>query len=62
MGHLACITETKNVSKILIGEPEDKRQSGRPRLRWEDSIKLDLKIIGWEGEDWIHVVQDRGWW
>jgi hypothetical protein len=34
----------------------------RPRRRWEDQIKMDLREISWEGEEWIHVAQDRDWW
>jgi hypothetical protein len=33
----------------------------RPRCRWEDNIKMNLRKRGWEGVDWIHLVQDRGW-
>jgi hypothetical protein len=35
---------------------------GRPRPRWEDSIRMDLREIGWEGVDWIHLAQDRDKW
>jgi hypothetical protein len=34
---------------ILVGKPEGKRTLGRPRLRWEDNIRMDLGEIGWEG-------------
>jgi hypothetical protein len=46
----------------LVGKPEVKRPLGRPRHKWEDNIKIDLKEIGWEGVDWIYVAQDRDWW
>jgi hypothetical protein len=39
----------------LVGKPEGKR----PRSRWEDNIKMDLREIGFEGMDWIHLTQDR---
>jgi hypothetical protein len=40
-----------------------KRQLGRPRRRWEDNIRMDLRETGWVCVDWIHVVQDRDqWW
>jgi hypothetical protein len=40
-----------------------KRQHGRSRHRWEDSIRMHLHKIGWEGVDWMHLAQDRGqWW
>jgi hypothetical protein len=34
----------------------------RPRRRWEDNIKLDLRGIGWDGMDWIDLAQDRDQW
>jgi hypothetical protein len=53
----------RNAYNILIGEPEGKRPLGRPRHRWEDNIKMDLKEMGWEGVDWLHVAEDRDqWW
>jgi hypothetical protein len=42
--------------------PEGKRALERPRLRWVDNIKLDLREIGWGGVDWIDVAQDRDKW
>ena len=48
--------------KVLVGKPERKRPLGRPRRRWEDNIKMDLKEIGWEDVDWIDVAQDRDNW
>jgi hypothetical protein len=45
--------------KILVKKPEGKRPPGRPRSRWKD-IRLDLRETGWEGVDWIHLVQNRG--
>jgi hypothetical protein len=44
-------------------KPERKRPLGRPRCIWEHNINIDLKEIGWEGVDWIHLAQDRDhWW
>jgi hypothetical protein len=51
--------EMRNEHKILVGKPEGKRIRGRSRRRWEDNIKMDLRKIGWEGVDWIHLAQDR---
>jgi hypothetical protein len=45
---------------ILVGKPEEKRPLGRPRRRWLDKTKMDLKEIGWGGIDWIHLTQDLG--
>jgi len=44
------------------GKPEGKRLLGRPRRRWEDNIKMDLKEVGWRGMDWIVLAQDRHKW
>jgi hypothetical protein len=45
-----------------VGKPEGKRPLGRPRLRWVDNIKMDLKEVGWDGRDWIGHAQDRDRW
>jgi hypothetical protein len=44
------------------GKPEGKRLVGRPRCRWVDSIKMDLREIGWDGVNWIDMAQDRDQW
>jgi hypothetical protein len=62
-GHVACRGEGRNMYRILVGKPEGKRPLGRPRRRWEDGIKMDLKEIGFGGEvEWIHLAQDRDRW
>jgi hypothetical protein len=43
----------------LVARPEGKRPLGRPRRRWEDNIKMDLREIGINGENWIRLAQDR---
>jgi hypothetical protein len=52
----------RNAYKILVGKPEGKRPLGRPRRRWMDNIKMDLREIGWNGENWIDLAQDRDQW
>jgi hypothetical protein len=47
---------------ILVGRPEGRRPLGRPRHRWEDSIKMDLREIGFGDVDWIHLAWDRDRW
>jgi hypothetical protein len=42
-----------------FGKPEGKRSLRRPRHRWEDNVRMDLREIGWEGVDWMHLAQDR---
>jgi hypothetical protein len=54
--------EKRNVYGILVGKPEGKRPLGRPRCRWVDKIKIDLREIGWDGMDWNDLVQDRDQW
>ena len=51
--------EKRVVNRILVGKSEGKRPLGRPRLRWEDNIKMDLQEIARVGMDWINLAQDR---
>jgi len=51
-----------NAYKNLVGEPEAKRRLGRRSYRREDNIKIDLREIGWEGVEWIHLAQDKYQW
>jgi hypothetical protein len=51
--------ETRNAYRILVGKPEGKRPLGRPRRRWVDNIKMDLRETRW---DWIDLAQDRDQW
>jgi hypothetical protein len=52
----------RKVYKVLVGKPEGKRPLGRPRRRWEDVIRMDLREIDLRGVDWIRLAQDRGRW
>jgi hypothetical protein len=52
----------RNACRILGGNPEGKGPLGRPRRRWVDNIKMDLREIGWNGMDWIDLAQDRDQW
>jgi len=61
-GHVASIGERRGVYKVLVGKPEGKRPLGRPRRRWEDTIKMDLQEVGCRGLDWIELAQDRDRW
>jgi hypothetical protein len=44
--------------RIFVGKLEGRRPLGRPRCRWVDNIKMDLREIGWNGVDWIDLAQD----
>jgi hypothetical protein len=54
--------EVRDAYNILAGMPEGRRPLGRPRRRWEDNIKVDLRETGFGVVDWIHLAQDRGSW
>jgi hypothetical protein len=48
---------------FMVGRPEGNRPLGRPRRRWEDNIKMDVREIGIDGANWIWLAQDRvQWW
>jgi hypothetical protein len=49
-----------NTYKMLVGKPEEKRPLGRPRYRWKGNIRMDLREIGWEDVNWVHLAQDMG--
>jgi hypothetical protein len=61
VGHMAHMGKGRNVYRVLVGKPEGKRPLERPRRRWEDGIKIDLREIffGGGGVEWI---QDRNRW
>jgi hypothetical protein len=58
-GHVARKGERRGAYRALVGKPEGRRPLGRPRRRWEDNIKIDLREVGWGGMDWINLAQDR---
>jgi hypothetical protein len=60
--HVARIGEGRGVYRVLVGRPEGKRPPGRPRRRWEENTKLDLREIGIDGANWIQLAQDRVQW
>ena len=50
------------VYRVLVGKREGKRPLGRPRLRWDDNIRMDLQEVGCGGMDWTELAQDRVRW
>jgi hypothetical protein len=58
VGQVARMGERRGVHRVLVGRPEGKRPLGRPRRRWEDNIKMDLREIGIDGANWIRLAQD----
>jgi hypothetical protein len=61
-GQVARMREKRNAYKILMGKLEGNRSLLRPRRRWLDTIKIDLREIGWDGVDWIKLAQGRNQW
>jgi hypothetical protein len=47
---------------MLVEKPGGKKPLGRPRRRWVDNIKMDLRETGWDGMDWIDLAQGRDEW
>jgi hypothetical protein len=58
-GHVALMGSRLKAYRVLAGKPEGKRPLGRPRHRWEDNIKMDLRYIECGDMDWIDLAQDR---
>ena len=54
--------QSRNAYRVLVGKPEGKRLLGRPRRRWEDNIKIDLRDVGSDPEEWIDLAEDRDQW
>ena len=58
-GHVARMEEGRSALKTLTGTPAGKRPLERPRRKWEDNIKIDLKEIGINTRNWVDSAQDR---
>ena len=61
-GHMEHMEQSRNAYRVLVGKPESKRTLGRPRRRWEDNIKMDLRKVGCDPRDWIALAEDRDQW
>ena len=62
-GHVARMGERRGIYRVLVGKPEGKRALGKPRLRWEDNIKIDLQEVGvgaWTGSKWLRIGTGGG--
>jgi hypothetical protein len=57
-GYVARMGEERKVYKVLVRKPLRKRPPGRPRRRWEDRIRMDLRVltVGWSGFSWLRIV------
>jgi hypothetical protein len=54
-GHVARMGEGRGVYRVLVGRPENKRPLGKPRPRWEDNIKMDLRETENDEANWIQL-------
>jgi len=57
-GYVVHMGQKKSIYRVLVGKPERKRPLGRPRRRWEDSIKMDLQEVdvgAWTGSSWLRI-------
>jgi hypothetical protein len=61
-GHVARMGEERGVYRVLMGKPEGRRPLGRPRRRWEDNIRMNLREVGCGCVDWMELAQDRDRW
>ena len=61
-GHVARMEEGRSAFKILTGKPTGKRPLGKPRRRWKDNIRIQLKEIGIDRKNWVDSAQDRDFW
>ena len=61
-GHVARMEELRTAFKILAGTPTGKTLLGRPRRRWEDNIRMDLKETGISTRNWVDSAQERDYW
>ena len=58
-GNVARMGQRRGVYRVLVGKPEGKKPLGRPRRRWEDSIKMYLQEVGGGCGDWMELAQDK---
>ena len=61
-GHIAHTEQFRNAYRVLVGKPESKRPLGRPRRRWEDNIKMNLREVVCYPRQWIALAEDRDQW
>jgi hypothetical protein len=51
--------ERKGAYRVLMRKHQGSRRLGRPRRKWEDNIKMDLREVRWRGMDWLDLAQRR---
>jgi hypothetical protein len=60
--HVACMGEGRGVYRVLVEKPEGRRPLGRPRHRWEDNIRMDLREVKCGCVNWMELAQDTDRW
>ena len=58
-GHVARMEQSRNAYRVIVGKSEGKRPLGRPRRRWEDNIKIDLRDVSCDPGVWIGLAEYR---
>jgi hypothetical protein len=61
-GYVADMGANMNAYRVLVGKPEGKIPLGKPRHRWDNNVKMDLRERGWGDMDWIDLAQERDQW
>ena len=61
-GHVARMEQSRNAYRALVRKPEGEKPLERPRHRWEDNIKMDLREVGCDPGEWIDLAEDRNQW
>jgi hypothetical protein len=61
-GHVARMKATRNAYRILVGKPAGKRPLRRPRYRWVNNIRMDIREVEWGRMDWIGPAENRDKW
>ena len=62
VGHVAHMVENRSTYRVFIGKPERNRPLERPRLKWKDNIKVELKGMELEGADWFYLARATDKW
>ena len=60
--HVTQMEESRNAYRVLVGKSEGKIPLRWPRIKWEDNIKIDLKVVGCDARDWMNLTGNRDQW
>jgi hypothetical protein len=62
VGHVAHLVGNRSTYRVFVGKPERNRPLGRPGLKMEDNIEVELKRMELEGADWFYLAQVTDKW